>query len=145
MRRHAALLRDAPSAHPALFAAPSREKCVLFPIKTPICTRADTRVRETGNKKTAHKDPLVQQYATDLGANLRRLRKGQGLSQERLGLMIGSWHSRISNIERGKVIVSFPDAVKLCRALGADPEELIDLSTLTLADYPEPADGPAPL
>lgn len=100
---------------------------------------------ETGNKKTAHKDPLVQQYATDLGANLRRLRKGQGLSQERLGLMIGSWHSRISNIERGKVIVSFPDAVKLCRALGADPEELIDLSTLTLADYPEPADGHAPL
>ena len=91
-------------------------------------------MRETGNKKTAHKDPLVQQDATDLGANLRRLRKGQGLSQERLGLMIGSWHSRISNIERGKVIVSFPDAVKLCRALGADPEELIDLSTLTLAD-----------
>ena len=38
----------------------------------------------------AYHDPLVQQYAFILGENLRQLRKAQGLTQERLGLMIGT-------------------------------------------------------
>ena len=41
----------------------------------------------------AYHDPLVQQYAFILGENLRQLRKAQGLTQERLGLMIGTGHS----------------------------------------------------
>lgn len=69
----------------------------------------------------AYHDPLVQQYAFILGENLRQLRKAQGLTQERLGLMIGTGHSRISNIERGRVVPSVPDMIKLCRALEADP------------------------
>lgn len=56
----------------------------------------------------AYHDPLVQQYAFILGENLRQLRKAQGLTQERLGLMIGTGHSRISNIERGRVVPTFP-------------------------------------
>lgn len=101
---------------------------------------------ENRNKPMAvHRDPLVQKYASDLGANLRRLRKSQGLSQERLGLMIGSEHPRISNIERGRVIPGFPDVVKLCRALDVDPVELVDISSFHLADYPFPPDGHAPL
>lgn len=88
------------------------------------------------------KDPLVQKYASNLGANLRRLRKAQGLPQERLGLMIGSKHSRISNIEHGHVALSFSEVAKLCRALDVDPSELIDISSLTLADHPEQPEHP---
>lgn len=89
------------------------------------------------------KDPLVQRYASDFGANLRRLRKAQGLTQERLGLMIGSKHSRISNIEHGHVVLSIPDTMKLCRALDVNPAELIDVSVLKLSDYPKPSEGHA--
>ena len=89
------------------------------------------------------KDPLVQKYAADFGANLRRLRKAQGLSQERLGLMIGSKHPRISNIERGVVVLNIPDTIKLCRALDVDPIELIDVSPLHLDDHPPTPDGHA--
>lgn len=91
------------------------------------------------------RDPLVRQYASTLGANLRRLRKEQGLTQKRLGLMIGTEHPRISNIECGRVVLDFSDVVKLCRALDADPGELIDTAALKLADYPERPDGHAKL
>lgn len=89
------------------------------------------------------KDPLVQKYASNFGANLRHLRKAQGLTQERLGLMIGSKHSRISNIENGYVVLSVPDTMKLCRALDVDPSELIDASDLKLTDYPKSSEGHA--
>lgn len=87
----------------------------------------------------AYHDPLVQQYAFILGENLRQLRKAQGLTQERLGLMIGTGHSRISNIERGRVVPSVPDMIKLCRALEADPVELVDTAAFKLSDFPEQA------
>ena len=80
----------------------------------------------------AYHDPLVQQYAFILGENLRQLRKAQGLTQERLGLMIGTGHSRISNIERG-------------RALEADPVELVDTAAFKLSDFPERQQGHARL
>ena len=91
------------------------------------------------------KDPLVRKYASDLGTNLRQIRKDQGLTQKKLGLMIGSEHSRISNIECGYVALSIPDLVKLSRALDVDPCQLADLSPLKLADYPEQANGHARL
>ena len=81
----------------------------------------------------AYHDPLVQQYAFILGENLRQLRKAQGLTQERLGLMIGTGHSRISNM------------IKLCRALEADPVELVDTAAFKLSDFPERQQGHARL
>lgn len=87
--------------------------------------------------RTGRVDPLVQQYATDLGAKLRALRKKQGLSQERLGLMVGTKHPRISRIENGRAVPSISDLVKLCRALDVDPHELIDFTPYRLQDYPE--------
>ena len=93
----------------------------------------------------AYHDPLVQQYAFILGENLRQLRKAQGLTQERLGLMIGTGHSRISNIERGRVVPSVPDMIKLCRALEADPVELVDTAAFKLSDFPERQQGHARL
>lgn len=93
----------------------------------------------------AYHDPLVQQYAFILGENLRQLRKAQGLTQERLGLMIGTGHSRISNIERGRVVPSVPDMIKLCRALEADPVELVDAAAFKLSDFPERQQGHARL
>ena len=69
----------------------------------------------------AYHDPLVQQYAFILGENLRQLRKAQGLTQERLGRMIGPRHCGISNIYRGRVVTSLPDMIHLCRAFEAEP------------------------
>ena len=91
------------------------------------------------------KDPLVRKYASDLGTNLRQIRKDQGLTQKKLGLMIGSEHSRISNIECGYVALSIPDLVKLSRALDVDPCQRADLAPHKLIDYPEQADGHARL
>lgn len=96
-------------------------------------------------KRTAYKDPLVQLYAFRLGKSLRDLRKKQGLTQERLALMIGTKHSRISNIERGCAMPSFPDVVKLCRALEVDPKDLADVSTLKCSEHPLPSDDHAPV
>lgn len=43
-------------------------------------------------------------------------------------MMIGSEHSRISNIECGYVALSIPDLVKLSRALDVDPCQLMTSS-----------------
>ena len=93
-------------------------------------------------------------YACDMGKSSEKntpayhdpqLRKAQGLTQERLGLMIGTGHSRISNIERGRVVPSVPDMIKLCRALEADPVELVDTAAFKLSDFPERQQGHARL
>ncbi len=92
----------------------------------------------TKKERMARKDPLSQTYAAMLGANLRRLRKERNLSQGRLGLMMGTQHPRISDIERGRVVIGFDDVAKLCRALEVDPADLIDLPSITLSDHPLP-------
>ncbi len=87
------------------------------------------------------RDSLTRACAVQFGQNLRKLRKGQGLTQERLGLMIGSKHPRISDMERGLVNVSFTDIAKLSRALEIEPAELIDLSAIHLEEYPPPSNN----
>ncbi len=90
------------------------------------------------SKKEAmeRRDPLVQEVARELGKNVRALRKDQKLSQERLGYMIGTGHSRISNIERGLVVIRLSDIVKLAEALGVRLEEIIDLSAFDPVERP---------
>ncbi len=90
-------------------------------------------------------DPLVEACAAELGRNLRAIRRSQNLSQERLGLMVKTKHSRISNIERGLVNPRFSDIVELARALNVGPGELIDFAAFDPADYPLPPDDHARL
>ena len=110
--------------------------------KSSICTLVDTRVRIQPVTLATWENPpkrTRRHITTPLCSNT------QGLTQERLGLMIGTGHSRISNIERGRVVPSVPDMIKLCRALEADPVELVDTAAFKLSDFPERQQGHARL
>lgn len=61
-----------------------------------------------------------------LGNAIRLRRKGQGLSQERLAMMIGSSKSHIWRIETGRVGVGLDDLVRIADALDIQVRELLD-------------------
>ena len=54
-----------------------------------------------------------------LGIAIRRRREEQGLSQQRLALMIGSSKSHIWRIETGRVSVGIDDLIRIADALDA--------------------------
>ena len=57
------------------------------------------------------------------GEMVRRLRKGQGLSQESLALACGLDRTYIGGIERGERNVSLVNIIKIAKALGVSPKE----------------------
>lgn len=61
-----------------------------------------------------------------LATNLRRLRMATGLSQEELAARAGLHRTYVSSVERGQRNVSLDNIFALARALGCDPQELID-------------------
>lgn len=54
-----------------------------------------------------------------LGIAIRRRREEQGLSQQRLALMMGSSKSHIWRIETGRVSVGIDDLIRIADALDA--------------------------
>ncbi len=60
-----------------------------------------------------------------LGAAIRERRVEQGLSQQRLALMVGSSKSHIWRIETGRVGVGIDDLARIADALDATVSELI--------------------
>ncbi|MCI9495683.1 MAG: helix-turn-helix transcriptional regulator [Adlercreutzia mucosicola] len=60
-----------------------------------------------------------------LGAAIRERRVEQGLSQQRLALMVGSSKSHIWRIETGRVGVGIDDLGRIADALDATVSELI--------------------
>jgi len=58
--------------------------------------------------------------------NLRRLRTATGLSQEELAARAGLHRTYVSSVERGQRNVSLENIFALARALGCDPQELVD-------------------
>lgn len=58
-----------------------------------------------------------------LGINLRRLRKGAGLSQEDLMMLAGVHRTQISKYERGETEPQAEVLARLSRALGVSAEE----------------------
>lgn len=63
-----------------------------------------------------------------LAANIRRLRKDSGLSQEELADRAGLHRTYISSIERCERNVSLENIFLLAEALGVEPEELVKRS-----------------
>lgn len=61
-----------------------------------------------------------------LGNAIRHRRESQGLSQERLAMMIGSSKSHIWRIETGRVGVGLDDLVRIADALDIEVRELLD-------------------
>ena len=72
---------------------------------------------------------MDEDYLKMLGARIRERRLAQGLSQDRLALMIGSTSkgkSYISRIERGKCNISIGVLYRIAKALGTKVADLID-------------------
>jgi len=61
-----------------------------------------------------------------LARNVRRLRTSTGFSQEELAARAGLHRTYISSVERGQRNVSVENIFALARALGCDPQQLVD-------------------
>lgn len=61
-----------------------------------------------------------------VGANIRRLRKAKGLSQEALAHEAGMSMRYLAGLERGEENPSLVFLVKLSGALGVEPGQLFD-------------------
>jgi transcriptional regulator with XRE-family HTH domain len=61
-----------------------------------------------------------------LGANVKRLRKAQRLSQERLAELTDLDQPHISEIEAGLVNLTLDNLQALALALGVEPSELLE-------------------
>ena len=57
--------------------------------------------------------------------NLIAARAASGMNQTAAAALIGKTQSTYAKIERGKVTLSAPDALTLCRAFGLDLESLL--------------------
>lgn len=64
-----------------------------------------------------------------IGANVRRLRKAKGLSQEALAHEAGMSMRYLAGLERGEENPSLLFLVKLAEALGVEPGVLFEAST----------------
>ncbi len=67
----------------------------------------------------------INQKRLALGQAIRARREEQGLSQEKLALMVGSSKSHIWRIETGRVGVGIDDLSRIADALGAEVRSLI--------------------
>lgn len=67
----------------------------------------------------------IDQKRLALGSAVREKREAQGLSQERLALMVGSSKSHIWRIETGRVGVGIDDLARIADALGVQVRDLL--------------------
>lgn len=67
----------------------------------------------------------IEQKRRALGEAIRARREAQGLSQEKLALMVGSSKSHIWRIETGRVGVGIDDLSRIAVALDTEVRELV--------------------
>ena len=67
----------------------------------------------------------LDQKRAALGSAIRQRREGQGLSQYRLALMVGSSKSHIWRIETGRVGVGIDDLARIAEALDTEVRDLV--------------------
>lgn len=77
------------------------------------------------DKKAVDKDS-AQARIEGLGVAIRDARRAQGLSQTRLGLMIGSGQSYVYRVESGRLAVGVDRLILIADALGIKVGDLID-------------------
>ncbi|MEE1420274.1 MAG: helix-turn-helix transcriptional regulator [Eggerthellaceae bacterium] len=68
----------------------------------------------------------IDQKRQALGSAIRLRRENQGLSQERLAMMVGSSKSHIWRIETGRVGVGLDDLVRIADALDIEVRQLLN-------------------
>jgi len=88
--------------------------------------------------------PDIRQYRGDLGKELRRIRKLQGVSVERLAEATGLHQNTIGCIERGSNDIKLVSNARIMAALGCESfdigETTFSFNVEELADYPERRD-----
>lgn len=67
----------------------------------------------------------IEQTRLELGKVIRSKREAQGLSQEKLALMVGSSKSHIWRIETGRVGVGIDDLARIADALDTKVKDLL--------------------
>ncbi len=67
----------------------------------------------------------IEQKRLALGSAIRMRRESQGLSQEKLALMVGSSKSHIWRIETGRVGVGIDDLARIADALDVEVRSLL--------------------
>ncbi len=68
----------------------------------------------------------IDQKRRALGCAIKLRRESQGLSQERLAMMVGSSKSHIWRIETGRVGVGLDDLVRIADALDIEVRQLLN-------------------
>lgn len=68
----------------------------------------------------------IDQKRRALGCAIKLRRENQGLSQERLAMMVGSSKSHIWRIETGRVGVGLDDLVRIADALDIEVRQLLN-------------------
>ena len=68
----------------------------------------------------------IDQKRQALGSAIRLRRENQGLSQERLAMMVGSSTSHLWRIETGRVGVGLDDLVRIADALDLEVRQLLN-------------------
>lgn len=71
------------------------------------------------------KEKQPDQIDRDAGARLRNLRTLRGISQTALGDEIGVTFQQVQKYEKGANRMSLSMLVKICRALGCEPTDII--------------------
>ncbi|GAB2556475.1 helix-turn-helix domain-containing protein [Rhodanobacter koreensis] len=73
--------------------------------------------------KSLHSLPSITR--SHVAANVRRLRKAKGLSQEKLGELVELHRTYVSQLERCKANISIDGLERIARTLGVDTAELL--------------------
>ncbi|EHR1107771.1 helix-turn-helix transcriptional regulator [Vibrio parahaemolyticus] len=67
----------------------------------------------------------MKDLAEKFGANLRKIRKSKGISQDKLALSADIDRSYMGRIERGEVNITLEKAYQIARVLDCDVRDLL--------------------
>ena len=70
-----------------------------------------------------------------VGNKLRKIRKINNLTQEQLAEKLNTNRIRISNIENGKMEMTFNEAIKICELFNISADSFFEEHNLTSEDY----------
>jgi transcriptional regulator with XRE-family HTH domain len=81
--------------------------------------------REARRPRAIRSDQAPE-VAERVGENLRRIRRREGLSQERLAVRASLHRTEVGKLERGERVCRSDTLIRLAGAMAIPPEELLD-------------------